>query len=182
MFVDDELEYQRIRYSLLMRFNLMYKLKTYQNNPNFKVTSDESKIILQKEDNDTLEYEEYRVVDYYGHTAMQFRKERTRLIVNLRCYPEGYANFNRGIMMICTLQNEGIYRIDTIVVDNNNLTDMNNIFSTDIPIISGEYLESCFDETEELLGRDDYRLLKDHLEALKTLLTPEDLVRKLENK
>lgn len=182
MYMNNDVEYQRNRYALLTRFNLLGKYVDYQYSPNSVFMSDDSSVAFYRSTDDTMEYEEYRAVDLYGHTSMQFKMDKEECYVNLRCFPEGTANFNRGALIISKLQKDGSYNTFTLLMDDVNLTDisdLNSVIQTSTKQLTADYIKECFSNTRDFICSTNYEFLSTHLEVLDKILgaKKEDVIK-----
>lgn len=182
MYINNNEEYLRTRHALLFRFNLLGKYTDYQNSPNSIFMSDDSSVAFCRTIDETIEYEEYRVVDLYGHTSMQLKKNNDSCFINLRCFPEGAANYNRGALIVSKLQDDGSYNTFTLLMDDVNLTDLSDLDSvlqTSTKELTSDYIKECFEATEDFICTSNYEFLKPHLDVLDKLFgsKKEDVIK-----
>ena len=126
--VDDDLIENLLIAKLITKFNMISKIYDYSQSPNSSVDIKENSLTFTKwNDRETI-LEDFRVIMYYGVSGMQYSQNDNRVIVNLRSFPDGSANWDRNVIIHAQKMSEG-YQITIMVITSEELAKLENIKS-----------------------------------------------------
>ena len=166
--VDDNLIENLLIAKLITKFNMVSKIYEYSQSPNSSVDIKENSLTFTKwNDRETI-LEDFRVIMYYGVSGMQYSQKDDRVIVNLRSFPDGSANWDRNVVIHAQKMSEG-YQITIMVITSEELAKLENIKSATYQKLDLASLKDCLAMVEEEVDPTSYMLFQDHLNTLEPL-------------
>ncbi len=168
-FVDEfsEEEMKQLQaFKLITSFNLIGKIKRFYEKPDGIIKANKNTISFYSTEKDGEKViESYDIQELWGSSVFQCRTNAKKTWISLRSFPEGYANFNRNVIMVANKGEDG-YLVTTMVADNQNLGTLENMRQRKVQSFDYATAMACLLEFKDDIDRKSLEIFIDYLGVL----------------